>query len=339
MVWMTSMLFKELEIKPLKQFLYCLYTMLLLGFLSWPFFLMYGYGPILIGSAHIPVAAVLSGLVMITWYWFTWLYYRYRRVRPFDRFFVLFDAALLALVVCSLGAWGVSVFQFSGIDNALFSSALTHFFLAVFTEGWTVLATFTLLWSHSKLKNIPVKTGWFWIPILFGSMLIFPFSLSQSMVTPVMILTAKSGMLMIILCTALNLFFLIKSGRFSGLIWKTVIFLFVLKILLQSLVILPTDIWPGTHGVRVFYLHLLLLGVVSVTFLKTFQPDDKRAVYIFTGSVLLVLVSLAMISGYWPIQWVPKNILKWVMILALFPVLSTTWILGFNIKKINHIKA
>ncbi|CAN5390806.1 hypothetical protein BH23BAC3_BH23BAC3_17210 [soil metagenome] len=110
-----------------------------------------------------------------------------------------------------------------------------------------------------ELDIFPVNTAWLWQPILFGSMLIFPFSLSESVITPAMHYTAIFGALLFAGSFGLNLYFMVKTNTLKGFIWNTILVLMGVKILLQVATILPLDIWPGEHGLRVLYLHILLL--------------------------------------------------------------------------------
>ena len=181
--------------------------------MSWPFFLLFGYRSVPIGSANLPIAAMLSGLVMITWYWFGILYYKARQsMKSASLTVVLFDGALAALVVSSLGAWGVSVYQFSSLESPLISKALTSFFLGVFTEGWVMLGVLGILWSGAEKPTLNIKGSWVWKPVLFGSMLIFPFSLDQSIITPLMLYSAKAGLLLIVVGLSINLFGLMRPS-------------------------------------------------------------------------------------------------------------------------------
>ena len=329
MVWMAASITGCTSEKLIRKFTTCLYSMLFLGFLSFPLFLVYGYHSVAIGTANLPLAAIVSGLVMLNWYWFARLYYSNRKGAPSTLSMSFFDGALLALIISSLGAWGVSVFQFTNVDSPLTASAMTHFFLTVFTEGWAVLGILGIIWSQIQDKEslITITPGWLWIPILFGSMMVFPFSLTQTMITPLMLSAAKAGLVLIVLSLSLNVWLLIKSKELNGFLWKSVIALLILKILLQSLAILPVDIWPGEHGLRVLYLHMLLLGFVSITLFESFHPSRNWfAKVLFTTSVFLVVISLINISGYWPARFIIPNIYFWIMIIAILPIIPATHI-------------
>ncbi|MCG2588558.1 hypothetical protein [Rhodohalobacter sulfatireducens] len=334
MVWMASVLAGQKRDLNHKAFKSCLYTMMGLGFLSYPFFLLYGYRSVSLGQANLPIAAIISGLIMITWYWFAWLYYQHRKRKISDFSLNLFDGALTALLISSLGAWGVSVFQFSGIHNPLFSSALTHFFLAVFTEGWALLGVMGIIWNYMNLQPRSIQTGWLWQPLLIGSILIFPFSLTQSLVTPIMLLSAKVGLGLIILSFVLHLYIFLKSKKFTGFVWKTILVLIGLKILFQAVAALPIDLWPAEHGLRILYLHLILLGIVSISMFKIFSfRDHSIVVQIFTVSVVLVIGSLFLISGYSPNRLTPDQPYQIVMYIAFLPVFPAAWILLRKVSK------
>ena len=334
MVWMAITITGKSEAGSLKQFGYCLYTMLFLGFLSFPFFLLYGYHSVAIGSLSLPLAAMISGLVMITWYWFAILWYRLRKQSNDSLGLIFFDAALIALLISSLGAWGVSVFQFTDIDSPLVSSAMTHFFLGVFTEGWVVLGILGMIWQKAKPGNLPFKPGWLWLPILFGSMLIFPFSLNRTLITPAMHMAANAGLILIAVALFLNLWLMYRERLLSNFVMKTVGFLIALKILFQITAVSPFGIWPGEHGLRVLYLHILLMGIGSLILIELFHyVRDKWAKTIFTLSVILVLITLVFISGYWPTSLMVPNVYKWVLLTAFLPAFPVIWLLVNSLRK------
>ncbi len=335
MIWMASSIIKKSDYAAVRNFSVCIYTMLFIGALSFPFFLVYGYHSVPLGFASLPLAAILSGLVMITWYWFIWLYYLAGNNRPRNISKLFFDAALLTLFISSLGAWGVSVIQFLDVQNPLFSSAMTHFFLATFTEGWAMLGILGILWSKTSVSQskLQISAGWFWVPLLFGSMMIFPFSLTQTLITPVMLLTAKTGLVLIIAGLIANVWFLTKEKVFNTVTRKVILLLLILKILFQAAAILPLEIWPGEHGLRVLYLHILLLGIISVTLIEAFTGVKVTLTKVlFAISVLLVILSLGMISGYWPAHLLPPDIYVWVMLISILPTIPAISIWIFTVK-------
>lgn len=335
MVWMATAVADTKDQNDFsRRYGVCLYTMLFLGFLSYPFFLLYGYHSVPVGTASLPLAAIISGLVMITWYWFALIYYLDRRNKTATLSLTFFDAALIALIVSSLGAWVVSVFQFTDIDSPLISSAMTHFFLGTFTEGWVVLGVLGMLWHRAGIKHLLLESGWLYLPILFGAMLIFPFSLNRSLLTPAMLITANTGLVLIAAGMAINLWFLMKENILRGFVLKAVAVLIGVKIVFQLIAVLPFGIWPGEHGLRVLYLHLLLLGIVTPLLVDFFHVNrDEIAKFLFTITIVFVLITLLFLSGYWPAALSVPNVYHWVMLAAFLPGLPVVWLLAKTFRR------
>jgi len=325
MAWMATLLYEPGQKFPLRDYQYCLYTMLFLGFLSYPFFLFFGYQPIDLGFATLPLSAIISGLIMITWYWFAILYFTHRKQRQSTTALEIFDGALVALLVSSLGAWGVSAAQFFDGINTLIPSALTYFFLNVFTEGWAVLAAIGIIWSAVVPHTSKIKTAWLYVPVLLGSMLLFPLSFSKSVITPEMLFAARAGLLLIVISLSINLvhFAKVKPLKNHFVFYSLLLFL-ALKILAQAVSILPTDFWIGEHGLRILYLHLIMLGFISVT-LFLFLPFTKLSIpkttIFFVITVWLLLASLLLISGYWPASLAIPNSFLWIFLIATLPLI------------------
>lgn len=325
MAWMATLLVRSGTRLSAESVQRCLYSMLVLGFLSYPFFLLYGYRSVDLGFAALPLSAIISGLIMLTWYWFAALYFQHRKQAKAAPALEIFDAALVALLVSSLGAWGVSVAQFFDGISSLIPSALTYFFLNVFTEGWAVLAAIGIIWSTPNLPKPKIKIGWFCLPVLFGSMLLFPLSFSKSVITPEMMIAAKAGLVLIAISLSLNLilFMNVKSPGNRFVFYALLVFL-ALKIMAQAVSILPLDFWMGEHGLRILYLHLVMLGFITVTLIH-FLPFSKKPVpflsSLFVITVWLLLLSLAVISGYWPASLAVPNVFFWTFLIALLPLL------------------
>lgn len=395
MTWITAHLIWQagLDSTVTRSFKRILWVGLLLGGLTFPLFLLYGYTPVAIGSSNLPLAAIISGVVMLFWYVFVWKYWIIRRKLELPECFSFYDAALMALVISSLGAWGVSAIQYSGMDDALLASALTRFFLAVFSEGWTILALLGLIWSRvdGARTGFKIPNWLLWQPILMGSMLLFPLSLSEDVVTQALLWSARVGIVLVAGGLLLNvialwshvrnftthpsidrnsgasspnasnsedlsfdehqgaLFSNAQSGgtsksemnnsdslsptiSISGAFLRIVLFFMVIKLLMQLIVLFPLDIWPGNHGVRVLYLHVIMLGLYSIVTVDAFLPASWRiGKHAFYGSSVLVILSLVLVSGHWPHQFTPSNVFLWLMKISMLPVFAALylWVRGF----------
>lgn len=117
---------------------------LILGWLSYIPFLLFGYRPVEIGELTLPPSVLMASLNMFSWYLFIWGYTRQTRGLERRRAIALFDGALLFLVLASLGAWGISVATPLGADGLVLTTAFTHVFLDYFSEGWLLLAVLGL---------------------------------------------------------------------------------------------------------------------------------------------------------------------------------------------------
>jgi hypothetical protein len=311
----------------MSQFKWIIGSAMAIGFASFPFFLLYGYHSVQLGSAELPFSVILSGLVMIVWYWFMWVYLRYRNRSDATLSRLFYDGSLIMLGISSLGAWGVAVIQFGEIDNNLLSAAMTHFFLTSFTEGWCILAAVGILYqfTDTKAHNLPFDSNWLIGPLVLGVPLMFPFGLSSDLLTPDLLWTARMGAGIVGLGLAVNAFILFRNFRRPlGLLWSILFLLFGLKIAFQlGAALVPSVLWAGQHGVRVLYLHLLLLGFVSVlyfiAFQKLTQSGSIAGTALFTGGVIILLLTLVPISGLWPIEWQIPNLYQIVTAGAILP--------------------
>lgn len=279
---------------------------LFLGFASYPFFLFYGYRPVSLAGMELPVSVILSGLVMLCWYGFMAGYWKERKYIDTDLSMTFYDASLVMLFISSLGAWGVAVVQFVGLENPLYGKALTHFFLATFTEGWVVTVLLGMVYDHFRvqLKNVTLAPGLLVGLILFGAPLTFPYGISESLLTTQLLLAARMGGLLAATGLALNLYVIVrhidlKSSRY----WKLILGLLALKSVAQLLAsVLPSEFWMSAHGLRIFYLHLLLLGAFSLTLFSCLLTgrQARTGLQAVMVSVILVLISLLWLTPLWP---------------------------------------
>jgi hypothetical protein len=158
-------------------------------------------------------------------------------------------------------------------------------------------------------------------------MLIFPYSLDQSLLTQTMLYTAKAGLTLILISLGFHLYALLKTSLTSSGVWLMVLLFLGLKIVLQAGAILPTGIWPGEHGLRILYLHLVLLGFGSTGMIAAFYPASERVTkWLYISGAVAILITLGMFSGYWPKAFIPENLVYWLAIAAALPVVPLSWL-------------
>lgn len=282
---------------------------LFLGLASYPFFLFYGYRPVALGGIEVPLSVMFSGLVMICWYGFIIGYWRARKHMTSDLPVLFYDSSLVMLFISSLGAWGVALVQFSGMQIQLFSKVLTHFFLATFTEGWVVLVLLGILYERLgiAMDQVKIPSGLLAGFILFGAPLTFPYGILESWLSPQLLMAARVGELLAATGLLLNVYVLSRySPNRLAWQWKVVLIVLGLKAIGQLMAsLIPANFWLSEHGLRIFYLHLLLLGSFSMVLFSALSSSRniQGALKLVFGSIVLVLVSLIWLTSLWPRAW------------------------------------
>jgi len=303
---------------------------LILGLAAYGSFLLFGYQPVPMGSAQIPPSVVIAGLNMIAWYGFVVGYRRQTKGITRTKDVRLIDTSLVFLVLASIGAWGISMIAPLGLQGELWPSIMTHVFLEFFTEGWLLLAVLGLLVGVlKKADNMPPRsrdasrfrrlfdhlwdgpsynlaTGALVTGICLSVLLGMPRTLIP---LPAQILARAGGFFM-----GLGLIVFIRSfWRVAGPHRTSSIFLFLKVFVLSIVCVTPMIWWSEYHAELIFYLHLHLLGFVSIGIVlvaeQMWYPDLKLVRTVFVGVVILVLASLL------PMTFVLPSMLKgaWMM--------------------------
>ena len=308
-------------IKPLKRIVGLLFFM---AFVAYPFFLLFGYHPVPLPGKSLPVAAMLSGLIMLGWYAFIVYYMKARRNMKSSPALVFYDAALLMLALSSLGAWGVSLTQFFHAESALLAQSMTHFFLTTFTEGWCVLSVLGVAYDVLEVEKTCIEPNRLVAPIVLGGPLMFPFGVSAGLLTPLLLWTARFGGLLVAAGLLLNLRELL--GREIGA-WKWPLVFMALKVLMQLVAaVSPSAFWAGQPSLRILYLHTVLLGFFSLglfTGLKFILSQIGPIRYrMIIAAVILLIASLLPLTRFWPHALSGAWIFTVVAVVALLPVVG-----------------
>jgi hypothetical protein len=287
---------------------------------SYPLFLAFGYTPVALGSARMPLAVIGSSLNIVGWYGFVWIYARMTRGVPRTAPLVLWDIALTFLVLATLGAWGLALLKPLGIESATWASALTHIFLDLFSEGWLVLGVLGL--AYAALDAPPRWSArgvhWSLYLLLVGLPVTFALGMARSLVPPGLMTVARLGSVAVGLGLLVQAVLLGRRlTRAERWLWGVPLALLAMKALAQlGAGILPDVWWGSQHGLRIFYLHLMLLGVVSLGLVaaatRVWGEDATRGRSLFYGAVLLLLASLVPLTPLWPVAWVGR----WAYVLA-----------------------
>jgi len=271
-----------------------------LALAAFPPFLLVGYGVVAVGPARLPLPMMLAGANVLAWYAFVALYVRARRDAPPPGARALLDAAVALLVLATLGAWGLPVLQIAGDGtHVALQSALTHLFLDAFSEGWFVLGVLALAAAEARADGRAVSDRVLRasaVAVALGVPFTFALAMPPALVPPTFAALARvgSGLVGAGLLTSVAALW---RGAAPG--WRVALALLALKAAAQVAV----GTWPalaGVAGVRVLYLHAMLLGFVTLGLAAAARGAFGRAAVpghaALVGTVGVLLASLVLLT-------------------------------------------
>lgn len=301
-----------------------------LSLLSFPAFWANGYGVTEVLGHSLPLGAMAAAVNGLPWFLFAYLYARAtRNLRVRSLAVQLWDWALLLLLLASAGAMGLGMQVALGIESHVLREASLHLFLDLFATGWFTLATLGLLWAFVGPDHQP--RGWMptqSVGICLG--VTFVLGMSPAVVSPFLFWFAAIANGTAALLLARHFRALVQRRSLLPLAARFGLLMFG-AYLLTALVVLVPGVWRGSSGtqLRVFYLHLLLLGWMSSALLGMVL----RAVALFgartqvalagswivgVGTMLLALLGLGF-AGFTPISAV-----LWLRLAAWSSVIPAT---------------
>ncbi len=89
--------------------------------------------------------------------------------------------------------------------------------------------------------------------------------------------------------------------------------------------VIPSSFLFSNHGLRIFYLHVLLLGAFTLAIIAWWHRSDNIPDRFFNGivlSIVIVLLSLLLPTSLWPAMWTGSWIFYFLAAAALLPVLA-----------------
>jgi hypothetical protein len=295
-------------------------VVLILSVTTYPAFFLWGYQPAQLGGKTIPISVILSGLNILAWYVFMGLYFHHTcglsRRAPLR----YWDASLVFLALASLGAWGRAALVSLHIDDVFITTAMVHLFLDLFADGWFLLAVLGLAYAAfpDLVKEPAGKEDWF---IFLGLPLTFLLGVPVDL-TPASLLAVHFRRLWP------------RLRRQPGSVWLIPALFLGLKAGLEAGVsITPLAVWGERMGLRIFYLHVFLLGFVSLSLLAAAsnlwgETFIQRRAWM-TVAVLALLASLLPLTGLWPKSWFGHWALAFAFLAATGPVLvALSWLAG-----------
>ncbi len=289
-----------------------------LGLLAYPPFLLFGYESAPLGQAHVPLASIAAALTIVAWYIFAGRYRQATGAGPRPLPVRLWDAALIFMLLASLGAWGRVLLIALHVTDPFWSAALVHLFLDLFSDGWFILALLGVAYAvlpddpppAARLATRLVVAG---LPVTF--LLGVPVTLVPSLLRTVA--GAGGALVGIGLLWHVGLLWP-RLGR--G--WRLALAFLALKASSQIAMGIPgVAAWAEGAGLRIPYLHWLLLGFVTLGLIEaaaqTWGQAAAPARRWFAGAILALQGSLLPLTGLWP----PALAGKWAPVLAAWATL------------------
>src|SRR5690554_3832007 len=277
MILMTQRLARNFARRPAQKFREDAFRRIIraaiwVGVLMFVPFLISGYSNTRIGPVSLPLTIILSSLGMFVWYAFSIEYVRARRGLHTDIIWRLWDWANFFLCLSTVGAWARGIFMGLKITDPRITGGSIQFFVITFSFGWLVLGV--LGEFHRRFKRAPCgqlrRATWLLaagIPLIFLS--------AQTGELPGWLsFGGHLSALAVGLGLSLHLHAFWKNGAITRHTPSLVALIFVaLAMLITALP--PVVTWANTSGLRLIFVHLLLLGVVTLGLINA-HPERER---------------------------------------------------------------
>jgi hypothetical protein len=286
-------------------------TLVLAG-LAYPPFLLYGYGMASLGAVQLPLSVILATLNILAWYAFTGVYARHRTGAP-ARPRRFWDAAVGLLLLASMGAWGLGAVQAMRPESPFWFAAALHLFLDLFANGWLLMAVLgcavaTLEPPASAMLRWGRRLLTVGVPATF--VLSIPVGLAPAGLRAVgsgggLLAAAGLGGVLFALGRAA-----VSGGRDAQRHehwWVPLASFGAVSVAWMGLSVPSVTAWALRSGLRILYLHVLLLGGVTLGLGAAARATWGRSAAplhaLLAGSVLVLLATLLPTTGLWPAAW------------------------------------
>jgi hypothetical protein len=285
-----------------KRFRWPIIMALIFSLLAYVPFLLYGYRPAIIDGRNIPLSVIFAGLNILAWYLFIWIYWQETRGAVRNYPLQLWDSALVFLVYATLGGWGLAIITRIGSEDPFWSLAFTHIFLDTFAFGWFVLALLGLIYAAVPAAAGSTMARYSINLVVIGMPVIFLLGMPQHVVPPPLRWLGALGGLLVAtgLLGHIVVLWPLSLARFK----VPLFFLGLTAVTLLATLSPAAARWATIAGLRIPYLHWLLLGFVTLALLSVGQGEGNREAVPgrrwMNFAVILLLISLMPLTSLWP---------------------------------------
>lgn len=306
---------------------------ILLGLLSYPPFLLAGYGRLAVAGRELPLSGMISGAEMLPWLAFALLYLRARRGVRGGQPLRLWDLAILFQLLAAGGAGLRSGLAVAGARDPFWTAAGVHFFLDLFSDGWFVLALLGLL--HAVYPGPGARpAAWGTRLLAVGVPLLFLLKMPPALVPGPLRLAGGLGGIAV--TAGLSLHLAALWPRLPACWRLPLAFLGLVTVGTAGLVLPPVAAWAQATGLRVSFLHWQLLGFASLGLLLLGHRTWGTAWRAMAPAVVLLVASLLPLTGLWPAAWSGRWALALAAWAALAPVLAALAIVAGSVTALRR---
>tara|TARA_R110000868_G_scaffold60556_2_gene184807 strand:- start:14298 stop:15500 length:1203 start_codon:yes stop_codon:yes gene_type:complete len=222
---------------------------------------------------------IFSTLFLVASYWFTWFFIKHApNVVKTSHSYQTVKMALGYLVISSIGPWALGAIMTILGPLSIWYRLAIYFYLHFLYNGWIQLTLIGLFFYLLEKKKVILQEKefkfFFW---MMNMGIVFTFLLSTLWTKPALVLNVLGGMGAFIQIIAL--LFLMRSLRkkipdfknlftsFQKNVFQTIVFLVVIKIILQLVSAIPymANLAASYLDFTIGYLHLTFLGVVTLS--------------------------------------------------------------------------
>ncbi|MBL0136625.1 MAG: hypothetical protein IPP79_22960 [Chitinophagaceae bacterium] len=308
-------------------------------------------------GGYTPVSISFSTLSVIFSYLFAWRYHKDLKTSNLPYIIKLWlRAALFFYVISSLGAFNLAYLMASHTSTQDWYIGSVYFFLHFQYNGWFLFALMGLL-MHQLIKwgiDIPdrVHRSLFYcffiscIPAFFLSALWM--DLPKWIVATAILAVLLHWISYYLFLKLINKAFSSiakKCSSLTKLLWTVGLIAFTIKLVLQSLSLIPSLSFLafGFRPIVIGYLHLVLLGMVSLTLIGYLLHENllssriaiaKKGLFAFVASVILNEI-LLMLQGIFAIKDIYFNSINYFLLATAVGLFTSIGIFLFGQKSID----
>jgi hypothetical protein len=307
--------------------------------LSFPF---QGYGVISI------IFSTLNTFVGYAFAFFVWRDLNKLKTRCVSHHW--FKGALVFNALSSLGAFALAFMMANKIAHPDFYLSAIYFFLHFQYNGWFFFTCMGLMLAYMISKGIAPSTKTskiiFWlfcgaeIPAYFLSVLWMPIPQWMYIIIVIAVIAQCSGFILFLKHIMNNKNAIANAvSKQTKILWLFALIALTIKLLLQMISVIPSlsDLTVGFRPIVIGYLHLVLLGVITIFLLGYFTTvnfvHDKtffKGITIFVSGIIFNEI-LLMIQGVSALSYITIPYINELLFLAALIMFGGLFVLNASL--------